>query len=637
MKRHIRLTTALGAVTLLSGAGLGIGITPAAAAPASGSYTGNGSADLVHLNAANITGVVNLADATVAPATSVVSTSTSPRVTSHATNANVQLLSAAINQNLVVDAKQTAPPDHATGVHSELLTVPAAPVLTAQVTTADAHSRWHADDSCVTSGQISSSISKVADARVLPASPLGGDLVSLTNNSDPSGAAVSQTTVGLVKPTGLSNYGVRSTSLTQVTAVNLLGQLVVNVINSPKVTATATGVPGKSTVALVQPVVNINGTTYVSGQTLAPIRIPAGPVLDLTIGKLTKSISADGTVASGSGQLLRLKVLDVTGTITLADLSIGDVSARATAPSGGVVCTPLTPNPLRDARKDSSVATVNAGETFDYTITIPNRGNADLTNVVVLDTVSGSPALALVSSVPTAVAHHGSTYAFALGTIAPNQVKTIVMTFKVPSGTSTGTKYSNKAVITATYGGKPITKTVTTPYPTVDGAGGGGCDLGRSNKFASHTKVKRGETFTYYINAFNQGGQPCTGVIIKDALNSGVKFVSCTHGCSRSGQLLTWDVGTIQPGASMQLAITVKVLASSGTLPNAADITPDSGRAGSPSTPGPTVTNISVLGPTEPATRGPGPGQFRTGGMPLLAALVTGLMVVGTRRKLLQG
>src|SRR5207302_1811116 len=113
--------------------------------------------------------------------------------TSHATNANLQLLSAAVNQNLVVDAKQTAPPDHPTGVHAELLSVPAAPVLTASITTADAHSRWHADDSCVTNGPISTSISKVADAVVLPGSPLGGDGVALTNSADPTGAVVSAT------------------------------------------------------------------------------------------------------------------------------------------------------------------------------------------------------------------------------------------------------------------------------------------------------------------------------------------------------------------------------------------------------------------------------------------------------------
>jgi uncharacterized repeat protein (TIGR01451 family) len=610
---------------------------PATAVPATGAYTAAATADLVHLNALNVPGVVNLADAMVAPVSTDVSTAKSPRVTSHATNASLNLLGSG-NTNLVVDALQTAPPDNAAGVHKELLTVPAAPLLTASVTTADAHSRFKADDSCLTTGQLSSAISKVADAQVLPASPLGGSLVSLANTADPSGAAVSATSASLVKqPATAVNDAVQSSSSTQVTSLNLAGGLIVDVITAPKVVATATGVPGTSTVTLQQPVLKINGTTYISGDTLKPLSIPGAPLLELTVGTLTKTIAADGTSASGAGNLLSLKVLDVTGTITLATLTIGDVQASATAPKGGVVCTALTPDPLRDARKDLSAATVNAGSTFDYTVTVPNRGNVDLTDVTVADTVTGSPALELVKAVPAPTSSSGSTYNFSLGTIAPNEVKTIVLTFKVPAGTALGTDYSNKAVISATYGGQPVTKTVTVSGPSVDAAGAGPCDLSRSTKFASHLKVTKGENFTYYVNVFNQGGKACSDIVVKDALVSGVAFVSCTHSCTHTGQLVTWNIASLAPGASTQLAVTVTVLASSGTLPNAADVTPASGIGGSPSTGGPTVTTTSVLSPGFPATRGGNSQLARTGGEPLLA-LGGALLVAaayGLRRRVL--
>ncbi len=609
-----------------------------AAAPPTGAYSANTAADLVHLNAVNIPGVVDVLDATVAPSTSKVSTATTPRVTSHATNASLDLLGSGA-QNLLVDASQTAAPDHAAGVHDELLSIPAAPLLTASVATADAHSRFKADDSCLTTGQLSNAISKVADLTLLPASPLGADLLSLDNHADPSGAVVSQTTVGLVKkPASAANFAVRTTSSTQVTSINVLDQLVVDVITAPKVTATATGVAGTASVDLVQPVIRVNGQTLLAGQDLAPIAIPGGPVIELHVGQLSKTVAANGTSASGSGNLVSLKLLDVTGTITLADLSVGDVSAAATAPAGGVACTTsLTENPLRDARKDLAAATVNAGKTFDYTVTVPNRGDAPLTDVTVVDTVSGSPALTLVKAVPAPVSSSGSTYRFSLGTIAPNQVKTIVLTFKVPSGAALGTEYSNKAVITATYGGQPVSKTVTVNGPTVDGAGEGPCDLSRSTKFASHLKVVKGETFTYYVNVFNQGGQDCTGVVVKDSLTSGVAFVSCTHGCTVSGQLITWKLGTVPAGSSKQLAVTVKVLASSGTLPNAADVTPDSGTGGTPSTGGPTVTSTSVLSPGLPASRGGDGALAFTGGAPLVALGGSLLLVAGyaLRRRLM--
>ena len=290
-------------------------------------------------------------------------------------------------------------------------------------------------------------------------------------------------------------------------------------------------------------------------------------------------------------------------------------------------CNVATDDPLREARKDTSATTVNAGKSFDYTITVPNRGATALTNVTVKDTVSGSPALVLVKAVPAPTSHSGNVYNFSLGTIAPNEVKTIVMTFKVPSGTANGTDYSNKAVITATYAGKTITKTVTTPYPSVDGPGSGPCDLSQSTKFASHLKVTTGENFTYYVNVFNQGGQSCTNIVVKDVLISGVKFVSCTYSCTHSGQLVTWKIASLAAGASKMLAVTVKTTATSGTLPNTADITPASGTGGTPKTAGPTVTNVSVLAPSKPAQRGD-QALPRTGGAPLVA--LAGMMLLGT-------
>jgi uncharacterized repeat protein (TIGR01451 family) len=614
------LLTAAAAVALSSGAFI---VNAPVASAATGAYSGNAAADLVHLNVANIPGSVDVLDAKVAPVTSVASTSTSPRVTSHATNATLDLLGTGGN-NLLVDALQTAPPDHATGVHDELLSIPAAPLLTATVASADAHSRWAGDNACLTNGQLSTAMSKVADAVVLPGSP-AGDVVALTNSADPSGAVVSATSLGLVKqPASAGNYAVRSTSSTQVTSVSLFGgALVVEVVTAPKVIATATGVPGTSTVTVTQPVLKVNGTEIISGETIHPLNIPGAPLINLTAGNVTKSISADGTTASGTGNLLSLQVLDVTGTITLLDLTIGDVNATATAPAGGVNCS--TEDPLRDVRKDTSATSVNAGQSFDYTITVPNRGSSDMTNVTVKDTVSGSPALVLVNSTPDPTSHSGNTYDFSLGTIKPNEVKTISMTFKVPSSADVGTHYSNTAVITATYAGQTITKTVTTPYPVVDGAGAGPCDLSQSTKFASHLQVTTGENFNYYINLFNQGGQTCTGIVIKDVLDDGVSFVSCSDSCTHSGQTVTWHVASLAPSDSKKLIVTVKTVATSGTLPNSADITPDSGTGGTPSTPGPTVSTSSVLAPSEPAQRGTD-AFAATGGSPLVALIGTALL-----------
>lgn len=636
-RRLLPMAALTSAAAALTASTAFVALAPSAQAAATGAYSGTGTADLVHANAIDVPGTFNLADLVVGPASNKVSTASSPRATSFATNLDANLISGTIDENLIVEASQSAPPDNAQGVHDELLTVPADPLLTATVTSADAHSRWAGDDSCITNGPITYSKSTVADAVVLPGTPA---TVALENDADPTGAVVSETSTRLVKPAGATNYAVRSSSSTQITSASLFdGALVIEVITAPKVVVTAGGTAGTSSVQVTQPVLKVNGTTVIAGEDLAPINIPAGPVVELSIGNVTADPVGNGTNVHAKGNLLTLKVLSVPGSFEGVTLTLGDVEARATAPVGGVVCPGASDDPLRDARKDASAASVNAGQTFDYTVTVPNRGNKDLTNVTVKDTVSGSPALELVSATPEPTSSSGSTYTFSLGTITPNQVKTIRMTFRVPEGVKTGTDYSNRAVITATYDGDTVTKTVETPYPSVDGPGSGPCDLSRSTKFASHLEVFTGENFTYYVNVFNQGGKDCTGVEVTDELPSGTEFVSCTAGCTRSGQSITWDLGTVKAGASQQLAVTVKTTATSGNLPNEADVTPDDGTAGHPSTDGPDVTGTSVLAPSEPATRALSGGKdLASTGLPgtvaVLGLALLGLGLVARRRQL---
>ncbi len=635
----------LGATTIATAATAFAVLGGPSAAAAATDYTASAQADLVHVNAVN-TPTINIADAFVAPVSSAVDSAGDPRSTATATNASVNLLGTGPT-SLVVEATQSAPEDNPDPAHEELLTVPGAPLLTATVTSADASARWAGDGQCFLTGPMASSKSTVADAVVLPAAPTGGDLVSLNNTADPTGAAVSATSLSLVK--NGATYAVQSTSLTEVTSVNIAGgAILVEVIAAPKVVATATGLPGGATTEITQPVLKVNGTVLVSGDTIRPLNIPGAPVIELTAGNVAEEVAANGTSALGFGNLLSLRVLDVTGTLTLATLTVGDVVARATAPVGGVVCggpaappggPAASPDPLREARKDSSVLTVNAGHTFDYTITVPNRGNADITDVTVTDTVTGTPALELVRAVPAPASRNGNVYTFNLGTIKPNQIKTVELTFKVPSSASVGTAYRNSAVIAGTYDGTPITKTVAFDGPTVDAVGTGACDLRRSTMFASNLEVTPGETFTYYVNVFNVGSEPCTQVVVNDTLIDTVTFVACTHSCTHQGQKITWPVGTVGPGASTQVAVTVVTDADAlpgARLPGEAQITSAEGSTARPSTAGPLVSGRSVPAPGNPAVRG-GKALPATGGAPLVAvvaALLAGCAAVLRRRSI---
>lgn len=289
--------------------------------------------------------------------------------------------------------------------------------------------------------------------------------------------------------------------------------------------------------------------------------------------------------------------------ITAADIRLLHLEALATVPAGGIICTPPTnEDPLRNAAKDASAFSVAPGATFDYTVRVPNDGTTPLTNVRVVDTFTGGPPpLEFVSSDPAPTSREGNTLTYELGTIQPGQFRSITLTFRVPDNAPVGTRYSNSATITATFEGRQIEKVVRVDLPTVIAKPTGPCAVDRSTKFASNTEVRTGQEFAYFINVSNTGGADCTNVVVSDDLVQGVTFVSCSDNCTNAGQRVTFRIGTLTGGASKTLRITVRVTATSGTLPNAADITTDQGARARPTTDGPRITDNSVGAPGRPA------------------------------------
>ena len=342
---------------------------------------------------------------------------------------------------------------------------------------------------------------------------------------------------------------------------------------------------------------------------------PLAPVLNPV---LTPVIDALAPVLTGLQDALTAAGLGV------ADVRLGHFEALATVPTGGVVCDkpPTDPeNPFRESAKDASSAGVMAGETFEYTVRFPNRGSTPVTDVRVVDTFTGGPPpLEFVSSTPAPSSRSGNTLTYAIGTVQPGAFVDISFTFRVPAAATKGTVYRNSADITGTYEGRPVSQKVSVDAPTVIARPSGTCAVDRSTKYASNLEVRTGEEFAYFVNVANSGGTACTDVVVTDTLQGGVTFVSCSDACTRSGQDLSWAVGTLAPGASTTLSVIVKVTATSGTLPNTAVITTSEGPTARPSTPGPTVspnTVVSVGLPGGcPATGCPGGVTTVAGGEP---------------------
>lgn len=628
------LRAALAAVVLASFAGLvATAGGPVQAQTAPGGYGGSAFVDLVHLDALEVPGSIKVVDLSVSPARADVASVglnaplAPARSYSRATNLDLDLLSGALPlTGLLVESEQAAPPDNAEPTVNELLNLDANPLLKVLLARATAHSKWPGDTACVASGTpIALGQSEVVDPQVLTGvgGPAGTALLALDNQQ--GSTVYTKSTVGLIDVAGSANKGVIAEAHTQLTAVTLFkgttSELTINVIAPPVVTAIATGQPGGASVTYSEPILQIVQNGTVVGELNAAdinqtVVVPNG-ILELKLGTLEATTAPDGTSASGTANLLSVTLLGAPLPIeVVAPLSIAAGTVSAKVPAGGVVCGGgggnnggNNDNPLREVHKDASAGDVRSGGTFSYTVAVPNRGTCTLTEVKVVDTITGPPGTTIASTVPAASTTEGlKTTWNDIGPIAPNETKTLVITVNVPTGLQNGTLYRNDVVVSAKCDGKSYEQPASITSPEVYSPGGGGCQISDSNMSASHREVIPGETFSYYIHVFNSGDSNCSGVRVEETLDPGTTFVSCSDNCTNAGQDLDWVLGDLPAGSSRDLVVTVKVkddAAVGSRLPGAADIDTTETGPHHVATPGPIVAGASVLaGPDLPRASG---------------------------------
>ncbi len=599
---------------------LGLGALGQGATAGPNDWAGFAFVDLVHANV-NIPGVQEIVEGSVAPALAEVdSAGLEGGAKSHAVATNGVLeLGGAESLEGLVTAEQSAPPDNADPVVEEILPVPADPLLNASVARATAHARWPAPKGCPTGGAYSAqATSHVADANVITDTvPDTTALVAV--NNDQGTTVFTRSTNQLIDVAGGPKKGLKAEALTQLTAVTLFkggaNEFTVNVLAPPVVTAIATGRPGGATVTYSEPILQIVQDGEVLGELNAadspgPFILPSNPLISLELGSLTKTEEANGTKATGEAALFELVLIPApTATTPLVRVAIANGFVSAEVPVGGIDCSAQTgPNPLNEAHKDATVADTTAGGTFNYNVVVPNRGTCTLTDVKVVDTVTGPAGTTITDTAPDADSVEGLVATWNdIGPLAPNQTKTLTITVKVPDNAPIGAVYKNLAKITATCDGAPVSKDATYTGPTVGPGGSPGCQLAFSNKAASHLEVFKGESFNYYIHVFNSGGSACNAVTVTDTLIPKVTFVSCTDGCVQNGAKLTWNLGVLAPNSGRTVAVTVVAGPSSAVgdkLGNTAVIGAAGASNKTVTTPGPTVTSRSVLAPPKPAVRG---------------------------------
>lgn len=294
----------------------------------------------------------------------------------------------------------------------------------------------------------------------------------------------------------------------------------------------------------------------------------------------TTFVSATPAPSSVSGQTLtwNLGTLAVgqAGTITV------NTTVSATAPASLTNTAQISTSTIETNTSDnsSSVTTAvqwsdvsiiktaateaRAGEVFTTTLSYRNTGSAPATNVQLVDTL---PSRAIyVSATPAPANINGQVLTWNLGTLAPGASGTITLVLRTPVDTPDETIVVNLAQIRTD-----------TPETNTD-----------NNDSASSTRiiaeadlsivktgpatVRAGTQISYTLTWRNDGPSVARSAIVTDTLPAGITFDSATPApTNQSGQVLSWALGDLQPGATgtIQISATARI---GGTRTNTATI-----------------------------------------------------------------
>lgn len=183
---------------------------------------------------------------------------------------------------------------------------------------------------------------------------------------------------------------------------------------------------------------------------------------------------------------------------------------------------------------------VEIGQNLTYTMIAKNSGDIAATSVVVVDTIPDG--MSYVSSNASGV-QVGKQVTWTVGTLDPGATRTFTLVLRADT---VGT-WTNRARATASTGAASdaeATTLVVAPVMSISKSGPGQAVLGAE--------------FSYNMVVRNLGNGTATGIIVTDTLPAGLTFVSANPTASVAGKVITWNAGSLLPGASTTRAITVK-------------------------------------------------------------------------------
>jgi len=209
-----------------------------------------------------------------------------------------------------------------------------------------------------------------------------------------------------------------------------------------------------------------------------------------------------------------------------------------------------------------------------YTILVENRGPAAAASVQLTDAVPAGTVFESLASpagwtCTTPALGATGTVSCSVATLAAGTSATFDLRVRLNAGTSAGTTLSNTvAVSSATADPDPSNNTDTEPTLVV---APGTADLVIIKTDAPDPQAA-GAPVSYSFAITNNGPTTATNVTVSDTLPAGTAFVTGSAGCSVAAGVVTCTIGTLAPGASTAVGVTLSTPPAPGLLTNTASV-----------------------------------------------------------------
>jgi len=222
--------------------------------------------------------------------------------------------------------------------------------------------------------------------------------------------------------------------------------------------------------------------------------------------------------------------------------------------------------------KTTALTQVAAGGLLTYTLVWGVTGNEPAANVTLSDTLPANTTYVSCAGGLTCTLT-GSLVEWTMGTLSPTASGVVTLVVQVATPLYNGTPITNGVLITDS-SGLTDTDEITLPVFSSHALA--------ITKTTALTQVAPGELLTYTLAWDVTGNEPADNVTISDTIPANTTYVSCAGGtgCSESGGLVLWTLGTVSPTASNVVTLVVRpaaILYNGTIITNGVLITDSSG------------------------------------------------------------